>query len=100
MRPTNRPFLLLLPFQVGRVVVERAPRSFKVINLHERKQILISPEDGILGDPDFFQFGQQSRPNIPVRGVLFRLLIGLDSQSKRNSRQLDLPAFRKRPTMV
>jgi len=48
----------LLPFQVGRVVVERAPRSFKVINLHEQKQILISPEDGMLGDPDFFQFGK------------------------------------------
>jgi hypothetical protein len=28
-----------------------------------------------------------------VRGVIFRLLAGLYSQSKGNSRQLDLPAF-------
>jgi len=47
----------LLPSQVGRVVIERAPRSVKVIDLHDQEQILISPEDGIFGNTDFFQFG-------------------------------------------
>jgi hypothetical protein len=48
---------LLLPFQIGWVLVERAPHGVKVIDLHDQEQILISPEDGVFGNTDFFQFG-------------------------------------------
>ena len=39
------------------VLVERARRCVKVIDAHDQEQILISPEDGIFGNTDFFQFG-------------------------------------------
>ena len=35
----------------------RARRCVKVIDAYDQEQILISPEDGIFGNTDFFQFG-------------------------------------------
>ena len=57
--------------------------SVKVVDLHDQEQILLSPEDGILGDTDFFQFREQGRPNLAMCRVILRLLASPDTQPKR-----------------
>src|SRR5437773_2782348 len=43
----------LLPFQIDRVAVELSPSRIKIMDLHDKEQILPSSKDRILRYPDF-----------------------------------------------
>src|SRR5208337_4761508 len=50
---------LLLPAQIGGILVENLPRALEVSHIHYQKQVQPAAEDGIMGDSHFFELGQK-----------------------------------------
>ena len=68
---------------IDRVAVQFVPGLVEVVHAQAEDQILTAAENRVIGDPDFFQLGQQLRPDALVLALVLFDGVRLDAQFER-----------------